>query len=486
MRPRSKQLFLAFWLSLLSIFAVGGTVFASPTNQQSQFVAPILVANSSFLNVRTGPGVQYSVLITVVGGTELPVLGVASDKVWYQVSTLVGVGWANVQFTLPRGDFSKVPIVDAPPVAPGLVVQGNNSVAQLGQGGGGAPAPVTANTPRTTTSLLWGVSVLGGDFLTAPSSNAQRILVAMGENRIEIYPLSGSQFSEGRLWLQFTIPGTGSGWDEAHQLFIRPLICPGSGLSAAILTQTTSAIGGPGGAPVPQGTFQQGQEVYVLNTAPGIVQIGLVDGTTAWVPINVTQGRDESKVSPHGCEGVVQVQQQGSSNAPGTTVTNNSAAPASLQAPHVVINTGFINIRSGPGSQYSVVATVSGGTELPVIGIASDNVWFLVQGPFGQGWVNNQFVLFRGSIDSVPVIKNATGTLATPTASINGAITLYAAPNPSLGTVGAISGPVVVPVVARNNDFSWVQISTSIGFGWVPVNQVVVQGDTSLIPVVGQ
>ena len=96
MKIRSKLfsviLVIVFSLGML---AWGQIAIAAPEQQQAQFVAPRLVVNSSFLNVRTGPGIQYNVLITVVGGTELPVLARVSDNVWFQVSTVVGVGAAH-------------------------------------------------------------------------------------------------------------------------------------------------------------------------------------------------------------------------------------------------------------------------------------------------------------------------------------------------------------------------------------------------------
>jgi hypothetical protein len=117
--------------------------------------------------------------------------------------------------------------------------------------------------------------------------------------------------------------------------------------------------------------------------------------------------------------------------------------------------------------------------------MTKDGEWYWVQGAFGRGWLDRDFVLFRGTIENVAIIHNAAGTLATPMAILSGPVTLYAAPNVSLGVVGAISGPVELPVAARTSDMSWVQISTSIGFGWVQASQVVLQGDLSLIPIVG-
>jgi uncharacterized protein YraI len=64
-------------------------------------------------------------------------------------------------------------------------------------------------------------------------------------------------------------------------------------------------------------------------------------------------------------------------------------------------------------------------------------------------------------------------------------VTLYAAPGVNFGTIGTLAGPIEVPIVARTIDSAWLQVNTSLGFGWVLASQVTVRGDLSLVPVVG-
>src|SRR3982751_5539137 len=108
MKIRSKALFIM----LLFAFCFGTmSVALADSPQQGQFVSPKLIVNTSFLNVRTGPGIKFSVLLTVVNGIKVPVIGRAKDNVWYQVSTVIGVGWVNIEFAAPRGSFNNVPVV---------------------------------------------------------------------------------------------------------------------------------------------------------------------------------------------------------------------------------------------------------------------------------------------------------------------------------------------------------------------------------------
>ena len=106
MKPRSRVVFFFILLiSLIMLIPTQGIVLAEDSQQQSTFASPILVVNTSFLNIRSGPSAGYSIIATVVGGTELPVLAIYEDEVWYQVATNIGVGWVNGEFTLGRGDF---------------------------------------------------------------------------------------------------------------------------------------------------------------------------------------------------------------------------------------------------------------------------------------------------------------------------------------------------------------------------------------------
>jgi N-acetylmuramoyl-L-alanine amidase len=160
-----------------------------------------LVVNTSFLNIRTGPGVGHDVMAVVKGGTVLPVVARQSDNVWYQVDTNAGRGWVNRRYTVTRGDFSNIP-------------------------GHGA----TPSTPR----------------------------------------------------------------EGAH-------------------------LSGP--------------------------------------------------------------------------------------TPRAVVNTAYLNIRSGPGVGYNVITTVPGGATLKVLGLSGGRGWYLVEGSFGQGWLNNHYTVFRGDFSQMRVVN---------------------------------------------------------------------------------
>ncbi len=520
MNLRAKILSVVVLLSVM--FMPLASIALAEGAQQVQFIAPKLVVNTSFLNVRTGPGVQYTVLITVVGGTELPVLGVANDGVWFQVSTVIGVGWVNVEFTLPRGNFENVPVVDFSPAGVPIVVnvpsslglpgQGGGGVVVFGQGGGQVTTTTTAAPAATTGGGLIRVQLENGETVTVASGERFRAAVISGEpvnlrtqpsitapavgivfpDRSRDYAIVGRSVDRSGLeWLAIDVPNIGSGWIEAPKAFLR---LSGAFRDVVFANQDAAVFAMPGSTGNINMPFvPRGQEGFIagFSADSNFVLLELGGGDRIWVPFNSVTGRtgtttdeldlSESQLIPVAAPPTTSI------TTPSAPQTSFVAGSFGLDTPHIVINTSSLNIRSGPGAQYTSLAVVPGGTELPVLGLASDGVWFLVAGPFGQGWVNNEFVLFRGAIQNVPIIplSNVSGVLASPTAVVSGAVTLYAAPGINFGAIGTLSGPIEVPVVARTADFTWVQLNTTLGFGWALASQVIIRGDATLIPIVG-
>lgn len=375
----------ALIICFVSFAALTDVTRATPT-EQAIFERPRLIVNTSFLNIRVGPSANFAVLETVAGGTELPVLGTAGDEVWYQVVTPSGSpGWVNIEFTIPRGDFTNVPLVQfsAEDVQqPSIVVSPPSS-----------PNVPVAPVPRLVRSVVI-VNTSALNVRSGPGSQFAKLFTAGGGTQ---FPVIGITPDDAWFLVQ---TADGQGWVNSEFIVFRGDI----------------------------------------NTVP-IIEYGSIP-----------------------------------------------EAQLDIEPPVAIVNTSFLNVRSGPGAQFTQVFVARGGSEFPVLGLASDGVWFLVQTPNGQGWVNNEFVIFRGSIEAVPIVElaDAGGVLQTPVAVFSGSIALYAAPGVNFGLLGTVVGPVEAPIVARTPEFDWIQINTSVGFGWVPADQVIVRGEASLIPVVNE
>lgn len=317
LRPVFKHISLILILAFC-LMAVQ-TVVAAPV-QQTQLAIPVLVVNTSFLNVRSGDGPQYTVIATVVGGTELPVLASNENQSWYLVSTPVGNGWVDINFTLPRGDFRFVPSIQAGEPA----VQTGSTPLSIGLvSAASSTAPVPQTRTSTVVRQVARLNVLSVNLRTQPNDSAE-VLTILFNNTNPVYEVVGRTF-DGRFveWAALVVANFGTGWVEAAKL----------SFSTATIQTTT-------------------------NT--GVVSASDSSG----LPIAV------------------------------------------LSAPHIVVNTSFQNIRTGPGGQYTIVATASGGDTFNPLGITPDLLWYLVSGEFGFGWISSEFVLFRGDFRNVPILRD--------------------------------------------------------------------------------
>jgi uncharacterized protein YraI len=427
-RPRVASLILVLlWLVTMSV----GIARA----QQSNFVAPVLIVNTGNLNIRTGPGVNYSVLLVATGGSQFPVLGVARDLVWYQINTDAGIGWVNVQFVVARGDFTNVPFVDAPTVAvsttgttttlnttvataPRQSIEGNRVIINTGnlnvrsgpgasysiiaKVSGGVELAISGRAPDDIWLLVEGSFGLGW-------VNTQYVIFRGDYSTV---PIIEDAYRGGGVIITTTNPVTNT--SQAVIATAQPApVAVNTGNRAIINTGNLNVRSGPGGSYGIIAKVAGGTELSVVGRAPDDVWL-LIQGYfgLGWVNTQYVIFRGDYNIVPiiedaYKGGGLIITTTNTTTNTTQTTVATPQPVvvePVANQGNRVIINTGNLNIRSGPGGGFSVVAVVPGGTELPVVGRAADGVWYLVQGGFGQGWLNIEFAIFRGDGATVPVI----------------------------------------------------------------------------------
>ncbi|MBK5109391.1 MAG: SH3 domain-containing protein [Anaerolineales bacterium] len=160
-----------------------------------------------------------------------------------------------------------------------------------------------------------------------------------------------------------------------------------------------------------------------------------------------------------------------------------------------------INVRSGPGSQYSSYGVVSIGTSGEVIGISEDGEWWVVRvsieyAPDGRGWVKGEFVDVTNA-ENVPVIPTPPlGDLefpppdaGSPTATVLQSVNVRSGPSTDYPSFGIAPTGAVTQVVGISEDGLWwvVKIAVELspeGQGWVSADFVEVTGgaDAPVIP----
>lgn len=119
---------------------------------------------TDFLNVRTGPGTNFSVLVVAPPQASAEVTGRSADGGWWQVRVPMrfspdGLGWVSAQFVVTQNT-GNIPVVSAPPplptvgAVPPIAVEGCSIVSQNPANN----SRYAANTPFTTTWVLQNTS----------------------------------------------------------------------------------------------------------------------------------------------------------------------------------------------------------------------------------------------------------------------------------------------------------------------------------------
>ncbi|NJO85213.1 MAG: SH3 domain-containing protein, partial [Blastochloris sp.] len=147
------------------------------------------------------------------------------------------------------------------------------------------------------------------------------------------------------------------------------------------------------------------------------------------------------------------------------------ALPALAQQNGVIVNAAILNVRSGPGVGFSVVARVNGGANVLVLGSNADGSWVQVQLAGGiSGWVNARYVSVTGGAPSVPVtapITTNSAVVSTPFLNVR------SGPGAGFGDVGTLRQGDVVALIGRIGTNSWVQIQLPNGqTGWVSTRYI--------------
>ncbi|PJF41430.1 MAG: hypothetical protein CUN54_01215 [Phototrophicales bacterium] len=373
---------VAFIFILLLIITVlsASIAAAAPTAQLQQ---PILVVNSDVLNVRTGPGFEFPVMFSVPRGTPLPVIAQIGDGVWFQVSTTAGPGWVNALFTTVRGTLANAPVVPRPALPPPPPPPG------------AAPAPGAAGVIPQAAGVEVVVNTARLNIRRGPGIEFRIITSVVGGTRLNVVGRANDN-----VWL--LVEGRfGRGWLNSTLTLVRgdigllPIIRDieiATGRSAAparveavVNTGQLNIRSGPGVQFSIVTSVIGGTTLRVIGIADDGVWL-LVRGNfgRGWVNRNFTLVRGDVGVVP-----IINDSFGGTRPAPAT--------------PEAIINTGRLNIRSGPGVQWSVVTSLPGGSSVDVIGRAGDGVWLLVEGQFGRGWINRNFALVRGDVSLLPI-----------------------------------------------------------------------------------
>jgi N-acetylmuramoyl-L-alanine amidase len=156
----------------------------------------------------------------------------------------------------------------------------------------------------------------------------------------------------------------------------------------------------------------------------------------------------------------------------------------SAQAPSGTVNTGALNIRSGPGVNYNVITFVYRNTVLTLLARNADASWVKVMTTTGvQGWVNARYVLTPYPLANLLIEGSSGGITAVVTSY---ALNVRSGPGPGYTRLIAVPTSTVFTLLARTHEATWVKVALATGTqGWVNASYISASHPIINLPVEG-
>jgi uncharacterized protein YraI len=318
-----------------------------------------------------------------------------------------------------------------------------------------------AVVPTAVTGQPSGTALYNASIMSGPSTNYVLYGVLLGGATVQVI----GKNQDGTYWVISVPPAPlGQGWVSAKYLSTTntqsvPVV------ATPPVPPTTSMV--PPGANDPQATALA--NVYVRN-GPGTnyPAYGMVPTGSAGRVIGVSQDNAwwVVRLNPNNVGtgyGWVSKQYTSSSNTQGVPVIANpaTAAPVVPATPPTGAPTAtaveYVNVRTGPGTNYPVLGVASPGASAQVTGKSADGGWWQVSIPTtlaasGFGWVSASYVV-TSNTGSVPVVSAppAPPTVpATPPPPASGVSCVLVSQSPADGTTLTIGSPFTTTWVLKN------------------------------------
>jgi uncharacterized protein YraI len=147
-----------------------------------------------------------------------------------------------------------------------------------------------------------------------------------------------------------------------------------------------------------------------------------------------------------------------------------------------------LNVRSGPGADYSPISMLREGQMLTLVGRNTSTTWLQVNLPGGsQGWASAHYIGSPYMLEALPITGGAVpnpqpGATATVTTD---KLNVRSGPSTAYGIMAWVYMGQQVQMVGRNNARTWLKIAVGHGLeGWVSAAYITTNYPIADLPVV--
>ena len=166
-----------------------------------------------------------------------------------------------------------------------------------------------------------------------------------------------------------------------------------------------------------------------------------------------------------------------SSTSNSDSSSNNNTSATTTQTGTIKVN-GALNVRSGAGTSYSVIGSLSNGAQVEIV--ETSGSWYKIKYGSGYGYVSKDYVTVSSSSNngsSSSSSSSSTTTTQSGTIKVNGALNVRSGAGTSYSVIGSLSNGANVEIVETSG--SWCKIKYGSGYGYVSKDYVTVSSSSN-------
>lgn len=224
------------------------------------------------------------------------------------------------------------------------------------------------------------------------------------------------------------------------------VVCTGALAANVTSTTNVNVRSGPGNSYSVLTVMSKGTTTANLGQSGGWVKV-TVNGKTGYVYSKYLTGSSSASTSTN-------------TNS-GTTTTTTSVSKT------VYVTASSLNVRSGPGTSYSVIGGLSNGKSVSVVG--TSNGWYKIQYGSGYGYINSSYTSSSAPSSSSNSSSSTSATLSSAKAktmySTTAGLNVRSGAGTSYASIGSLSYGQAVTVVDSSS--YWYKIKYGSGYGYV-------------------
>ena len=219
--------------------------------------------------------------------------------------------------------------------------------------------------------------------------------------------------------------------------------------------------------------------IKTANMSSSLVECGFISNPTE--AKNLSSSSYQDKVAEGIVNGIMDYLRNNVilNNSGGNENNNgNNGSSSSTQNGTIKVN-GALNVRSGAGTNYSVIGSLSNGAKVEIV--ETSGTWYKIKYGSGYGYVSKDYVTVstdsgNNSGSSGSGNNGSSASTQSGTIKVNGALNVRSGAGTNHSVIGSLSNGAKVEIVETSG--TWYKIKYGSGYGYVSKDYVTVSTDS--------